>query len=68
MKHFFGSLIIAVVAAMVFSAIGYAWIKYDLEKVSDDVASLQNSVQELQDSQRIKPPTNQATNDNGIGV
>lgn len=48
MKHFFGSLIIAVLASFVFTAIGYAWLRYDIQKINDDVSALQATVEELQ--------------------
>lgn len=51
MKHFFGSLIIAMIASFVFTAIGYAWLKYDLQKINDDVSALQATVEELQTTQ-----------------
>ena len=46
-------------ASLVFTAIGFAWIKYDLQKVSDDVAALQDTVQELQQDK----PANELVND-----
>lgn len=58
MKHFFGSLIIAVIASLVFTSIAYVWLKYDLQQVRDEVTTLQETVEELQNR---KPPLTDTT-------
>lgn len=52
MKQFALSLVVAVLAALVFMAVGYTWIKFDLLALQADIATLEDAVTELQ---QVKP-------------